>query len=657
MEMEESFLKQPLWAPSPERIQQSNVMPFIAKINTDWNLSLVDSDQLHTFSVVEMEKFWRSMVEYAELNGKTWVGPELIDQGKLPGAKWFPNARFNYAENLLKRRDDADAFVFWGEDKVKCRMSFNTLYNQISSIAQALKKMGIKPGDKVAGYLPNIPETIIATLAAASLGATWSSCSPDFGVQGVLDRFSQIKPKVIFCANGYYYNGKTHDSLEKVAEFVAQLPSVEHVIIVHYLDNETSPSTLKNAQRWDDVINSHAPTEIVFEQLPFDQPLYIMFSSGTTGAPKCIIHSAGGSLLKHASEHLLHCNIKRDDRIFFYSTCGWMMWNWLVSSLAWGATILLYDGSPFYPTPNVLFDYADTENMTLFGTSAKFIDALSKNGVRPIDTHDLGSVKTLCSTGSPLAPESFDYVYASIKKDFHLISFTGGTDIMGCFMSGNPTKPVWRGELQQAVYGMDVDVFDDNGKSIYSEKGELVCKKPFPTVPLGFLGDTDGSRFHDAYFAVYENVWCQGDFVEHTEHDGYVMFGRSDATLNPGGVRIGTAEIYRQVEQLVEVNESIVIGQSWDNDIRVVLFVVLREHLTLDSSLIKKIRDQVRDTCTLRHVPSKVLQVKDIPRTKSGKITELAVRNVIHGRSVKNMDALANPEALEFYKNRNELKT
>jgi len=472
-----------------------------------------------------------------------------------------------------------------------------------------------------------------------------------------LDRFSQIKPKVVFCANGYHYNGKTHDSLGKVEEIVIQLPSVEHVVVIEYLDGAPDLSGLKNAQHWGDVIANHAPNEIEFAQLPFDQPLYIMFSSGTTGAPKCIIHSAGGSLLKHASEHLLHCNMKRDDRIFFFSTCGWMMWNWLVSSLAWGATVLLYDGSPFYPSPNILFDYVDAENMTLFGTSAKFIDALSKNGVRPMDTHDLGSVKIMCSTGSTLAPEGFDYVYGAIKKNVHLVSFTGGTDIMGCFMSGDPTKPVWRGELQQAVYGMDVDVFDDNGKSIQGEKGELVCKQPFPTVPLGFLGDPDGSRYHDAYFAVYDNIWCQGDFVEHTEHGGYIMFGRSDATLNPGGVRIGTAEIYRQVERLDEVKESIVIGQSWDNDVRVVLFVVLSAELTLDDKLTKKIQNQVRANCTPRHVPEKILQVEDIPRTKSGKITELAVRDVVHGRVVKNVEALANPEALAFYEGRVELIT
>jgi acetoacetyl-CoA synthetase len=650
-------VSQPLWTPSPERIEQTNVTSLINKINADWDVSLTDSEHLHQFSVTEMEKFWRSLIEYAELNGETWTGPELVDRNKLPGAKWFPEARFNYAENILKRRDDADAFVFWGENKVKRRMSFKTLYDQVSSISQALKGMGVGPGDKVAGYLPNLPETIIATLAAASLGAAWSSCSPDFGAQGVLDRFSQIKPKVVFCANGYHYNGKTHDSLGKVEEIVIQLPSVEHVVVIEYLDGAPDLSGLKNAQHWGDVIANHAPNEIEFAQLPFDQPLYIMFSSGTTGAPKCIIHSAGGSLLKHASEHLLHCNMKRDDRIFFFSTCGWMMWNWLVSSLAWGATVLLYDGSPFYPSPKILFDYVDAENMTLFGTSAKFIDALSKNGVRPMDTHDLGSVKIMCSTGSTLAPEGFDYVYGAIKKNVHLVSFTGGTDIMGCFMSGDPTKPVWRGELQQAVYGMDVDVFDDNGKSIQGEKGELVCKQPFPTVPLGFLGDPDGSRYHDAYFAVYDNIWCQGDFVEHTEHGGYIMFGRSDATLNPGGVRIGTAEIYRQVERLDEVKESIVIGQSWDNDVRVVLFVVLSAELTLDDKLTKKIQNQVRANCTPRHVPAKILQVEDIPRTKSGKITELAVRDIVHGRVVKNVEALANPEALAFYEGRGELIT
>ncbi|NQW01020.1 MAG: acetoacetate--CoA ligase [Rhodospirillales bacterium] len=648
-------MTEPLWTPDAERIKNANVMPFMAKINGDWGVELSNTDQLSDFSVREMEKFWRSLVEFADLNGQSWAGPELVDKEKLPGAKWFPEARFNYAENLLKRRDDADAFVFWGEDKVKRRMSFSQLYDQVSSIALALIKLGVRDGDRIAGYLPNLPETIIAMLAASSIGAVWSSCSPDFGVQGVLDRFSQIGPKVLFCANGYHYNGKTHDSLDKIEEITDQLPSVEKVIVVNYLDQASDLSGIANAQHWDELVHQNPPGEIRFAQLPFDQPLYIMFSSGTTGAPKCIIHSAGGSLLKHTSEHLLHCNIKRDDRVFFFTTCGWMMWNWLVTSLAWGATVLLYDGSPFYPGSHILFDYADAEKMTLFGTSAKFIDALKKSGHRPMDTHDLGSVEVLCSTGSTLAPEGFAFVYDAIKADIHLMSFTGGTDIMGCFMSGDPTKPVWAGELQQAVYGMDVDVFDDDGKSLHGEKGELVCKQTFPSVPLGFLGDSDGTRYHEAYFAVFDNIWCHGDFVEHTAHGGYIMFGRSDATLNPGGVRIGTAEIYRQVERLSEVRESIVIGQNWDNDVRVVLFVVLREGLVLDDALVRKIQAQVRATCTPRHVPARVIQVTDIPRTKSGKITELAVRDVVHGRPVKNVEALANPEALTYFKDRAEI--
>lgn len=646
----------PLWTPSPERVKNANVFPFIAKINSDWGTALSNTDDLSNFSITEMEKFWRSLVEHAELNGETWAGPEIVDKDKLPGAKWFPQARFNYAENLLKRRDDADAFVFWGEDKVKRRMSFKTLHDQVSSVALALIKIGVGKDDKVAGYLPNLPETIIAMLAASSIGAIWSSCSPDFGVQGVLDRFSQIKPKVLFCANGYHYNGKTHDSLDKVEEIADLLPTVETIIVINYLDLPSDLSGINNAQNWEDVLDQNPAGEIKFAQLPFDHPLYIMFSSGTTGAPKCIIHSAGGSLLKHASEHLLHCNIKRDDRVFFFTTCGWMMWNWLVSGLAWGATLLLYDGSPFYPNSHILFDYADAEDMTLFGTSAKFIDALSKSGHRPMDTHKLNKLEVLCSTGSPLSPEGFEFTYDGIKKDFHLISFTGGTDIVGCFMSGDPTKPVWQGELQQAVYGMDVDVFDEEGNSLVGEKGELVCKQTFPSVPIGFLGDDTGQRYHEAYFDVYKNIWCHGDFLEHTKNGGYVMFGRSDATLNPGGVRIGTAEIYRQVERLSEVKESIVIGQDWDNDVRVVLFVVLSEGLTLDEELIKKIQGQVRATCTPRHVPARVVQVADIPRTKSGKITELAVRDVVHGRTVKNVEALANPEALRFFENRDEIE-
>ena len=643
-------MSEPLWQPGEDRLKGTNVFAFMQVIEEEWNTPIADSDALWEFSVGEMEKFWQSLVNHLGLIGDNWDGVVLEDANKMPGAKWFPGARLNFAENLLRRRDDADAIVFWGEDKVKRRLSFNDLYNQVSRMAQALEAMGVKAGDTVAGYVPNMPEPIIAMLAAASLGAAWSSCSPDFGVQGVLDRFAQIKPKVLFSADGYHYNGKTHDCLGKLAEIADQLPTLERVIVFDYIAEKTDISSVQKSAHWDDFISDYAPNEINFIRLPFDHPLYIMFSSGTTGAPKCIIHSAGGSLLKHASEQPLHSDIKKDDRVFFFTTCGWMMWNWLVPSLAWGATVLLYDGSPFYPSPVVLFDYAEAEKATLFGTSAKFLEALDNSGSRPVDTHDLSSVRLLCSTGSPLAPERFDFVYDAIKKDVHLVSMTGGTDLMGCFIAGDPTAPVWRGELQQAVYGMDVDIFDDQGNSLVGGKGELVCKKPFPSVPLGFLGDTDGSRFHDAYFDVFPNTWCHGDFMEITENGGFVIFGRSDATLNPGGVRIGTAEIYRQVERLDEVQESIVIGQEWNYDVRVVLFVILADGLTLDEALEARIRQQVKANCTPRHVPARIVQVTDIPRTKSGKITELAVRDLVHGREIKNKEALANPEALELYR-------
>ena len=643
-------MNKPLWQPSEDRVKGTNVYEFMQVIERDWGTPIVDSSALWKFSVDEMEKFWRSLVKHVGLIGNDWEGVVLEDADKMPGAKWFPGARLNFAENLLRRRDDADALVFWGEDKVKRRISFNGLYDEVSRMAQALENMGVKAGDTVAGYVPNMPEPIIAMLAATSLGAVWSSCSPDFGVQGVLDRFSQIKPKVLFCADGYHYNGKTHDCLGKLAEIADQLPTLERVIVFDYISEKADISSVQNSAHWDDFISDYAPNEINFVRLPFDHPLYIMFSSGTTGAPKCIIHSAGGSLLKHASEQPLHSDTKPDDRVFFFTTCGWMMWNWLVPNLAWGATVLLYDGSPFYPSPVALFDYAQAEKATLFGTSAKFLEALDNSGARPVDTHDLGSVRLLCSTGSPLAPERFDFVYDAIKKDVHLVSMTGGTDLMGCFIAGDPTRPVWRGELQQAVYGMDVDIFDEQGNSLVQDKGELVCKKPFPSVPLGFLGDTDGARFHDAYFNVFPNIWCHGDFMEITANGGFIIFGRSDATLNPGGVRIGTAEIYRQVERLDEVQESIVIGQEWNYDVRVVLFVILAAGLTLDDALETKIRQQVKANCTPRHVPAKIVQVTDIPRTKSGKITELAVRDLVHGREIKNKEALANPEALELFR-------
>jgi acetoacetyl-CoA synthetase len=643
-------VNKPLWQPSETRIAATNVTAFMGTVNSDWETSISDSDALWKFSVTEPDKFWRSLVDDLGFVGQSWSGPVLEDADKVPGAKWFPEARFNFAENLLRHRGDRDAFVFRGEDKVTRRLSFDELYEQTSSMAQALQAMGIKAGDKIAGFVPNTPDTVIAMLAATSLGAIWSSTSPDFGVRGVLDRFEQIEPKVLFAADGYHYNGKTHDSIEKLAEITAQLPSVEKVIVFDYIAEKADISAVPHAVHWADLTAPYTPKDIDFIQLPFDHPLYIMFSSGTTGAPKCIIHTAGGSLLKHASEQPLHSDIKAGDRVFFFTTCGWMMWNWLVPNIAWGATVLLYDGSPFYPSPLAMFDYAEAENATLFGTSAKFLEALDNSGVRPIESHPMENLRLICSTGSPLAPERFDFVYDAIKSDVHLVSMTGGTDIMGCFIAGDPTKPVWRGELQQAVYGMDVDIFDDEGNSLVGEKGELVCKAPFPSVPPGFLNDPDGSRYHSAYFDVFPNIWCHGDFIERTANGGFMVFGRSDATLNPGGVRIGTAEIYRQVEGLDEVAESIVIGQEWNFDTRIILFVILADGLTLDDPLTDKIKNHVRANCTPRHVPAKVIQVADIPRTKSGKITELAVRDVVHGRDVKNKEALANAEALDLFR-------
>lgn len=644
-------MNKPIWQPSEARIAQSNVVRFMSQVEQDWGIDIADSDALWTFSVAQPEKFWRSLVDHLALIGQSWTDPVLKDGNKMPGAQWFPDARFNFAENLLRHRGAKDAIVFRGEDKMHRRLSFDDLYNEVSRLAQALQALGIKSGDKIAGYVPNVPEAVIAMLATTSLGAVWSSCSPDFGVRGVLDRFEQIEPKIIFAADGYHYNGKTHDSLEKLIKIGDQLPSVEQIVVFDYVAKNADISMIAKAVSWDHLTTPYPPQNIDFIQLPFDHPLYIMFSSGTTGAPKCIVHTAGGALLKHASEQPLHCDIKKDDRVFYFTTCGWMMWNWLVPNLAWGATILLYDGSPFYPSPLALFDFAETENATLLGTSAKFLEALDNSGEQPINSFPLTSLRMLCSTGSPLAPERFDFVYKAVKQDVHLVSISGGTDILGCFIAGDPTKPVWRGEMQQAVYGMDVDVFDDQGNSLVGEKGELVCKTPFPSVPLGFLNDPDGSRYHSAYFDVFPNVWCHGDYIEKTNHGGFVVYGRSDATLNPGGVRIGTAEIYRQVERMDEVLESIVIGQEWNFDTRVILFVILADGLILDDALTGKIKQQVRDNCTPRHVPAKVIQVADIPRTKSGKITELAVRDIVHGRDIKNKEALANPEALELFRN------
>ncbi len=649
--------EQPLWTPSQERIAEANVTRFARRAIRDWDLQFNNYPGFHRWSVDAPHQFWRSVWRFCEVRGESGERT-LIDAHKMPGARWFPDAKLNFAQNLLRRRDTGDALVFWGEDKVKRTLSFLDLYDEVARVADSLVRLGVKPGDRVAGYLPNLPETIIAMLAAASIGAIWSSCSPDFGVQGVLDRFGQIEPVVLFTVDAYFYSGKILDVIPKIRDVVARLPSLRRVVIVPYAGSGSTIDSVPNGVSYQGFSAESDATEISFAQLPFDHPLVIMYSSGTTGVPKCIVHGAGGTLSQHMKEHQLHSDLKHGDRLFYFTTCGWMMWNWLVTGLATGATLCLYDGSPFVRRGNILWDFADAADMTHFGTSAKYIDHIAKIRVEPMRTHKLRSLHTILSTGSPLVPEAFDYVYRAIKKDVCLSSISGGTDIISCFVVGNPILPVWRGELQCLGMGLAVDVYDDNGHPVRGAKGELVCTKPFPSMPIYFWNDPDGAKYRAAYFERFPNVWCHGDYCEMTSHDGIdsmVIYGRSDATLNPGGVRIGTAEIYRQVEQLDEVVESLVIGQEWDKDIRVVLFVKLRDGLALDSALIARIKDRIKTNTTPRHVPAKVVQVGDIPRTKSNKIVELAVRNVVHGRPVKNVEALANPEALAYYRDRHEL--
>jgi acetoacetyl-CoA synthetase len=654
-----------LWQPSPDRIAHANLTAFAARAAAKHAVALPDFTAVYRWSVAEPEAFWREVWDDAGIVGDPGRRV-LTDADKMPGARWFPDARLNFAENLLAHRPpgaDDDALVFWGEDKVKRRVSNSELGASVSRVAQAMRAAGVGSGDRVAAYTPNLPEAIIGMLAAASIGAIWSSASPDFGVQGVLDRFGQIEPTLLVTVDGYWYNGKPQPILDKLAAIVRRLPTLRRVVVTPYLRENIKAADLSavaHAVTWDEFVAPFAPAAITYQRLPFDHPLYILYSSGTTGVPKCIVHGAGGTLLQHVKEHRLHSDVKPGDRLFFFTTCGWMMWNWLASGLASGATLLLYDGSPFALEGRVIWDMVDAERMTHLGTSAKYIDAVKKTGLVPRREYRLSTLRALLSTGSPLAPEAFDYVYQNVKQDLCLSSISGGTDIISCFALGCPTRPVWRGELQCRGLGMKVDVYDENGKPVREQKGELVCVAPFPSMPLGFWSDPDGAKYRAAYFERFPGIWCHGDWVELTAHDGMIIYGRSDATLNPGGVRIGTAEIYRQVEQLDEVVESIVIGQNWPpgalGDVRVVLFVRLRDGLTLDPALTERIRQQIRANTTPRHVPAKIVQVADIPRTKSGKIVELAVRNVVHGEPVKNLEALANPEALEQFRDRDELK-
>ena len=637
-------MSQPLWTPSAERAAQTGMAAFMRAAGKSTYA------ELHAWSVERGIEFWNMLWDFCGVIGEK--GAEtLIDPHRMPGAKWFPQGRLNFAENLLRPDASGEAMVFWGEDRVKRRVTHRQLRELVSRMAQALADMGVGKGDRVAGYLPNLPESTAAMLATASLGAVWSSCSPDFGVQGVLDRFGQIEPKVLLAADGYIYGGKEFDCQEKTAQILDKLPSVEECVVIDYLGETATTGTSLY-----EFLEPFDPAPIRFERVAFNDPLYILYSSGTTGVPKCIVHGVGGTLLQHLKEHRLHSDVRPGDRLFYFTTLGWMMWNWLVSGLASGATLLLYDGSPFVNRGRLLFDFADAEGMTHFGTSAKFIDALGKTGVKPIETHKLEKLRAVLSTGSPLLPEGFDYVYDNVKRDVCLSSISGGTDIVSCFVLGNPAGPVWRGEIQAKGLGMAVEVFDEHGNPTRGEKGELVCTRPFPSMPIGFWNDADGAKYRAAYFERFPNVWRHGDWCEITAHDGIIIYGRSDAVLNPGGVRIGTAEIYRQVEQVEQVVESLVIGQDWEGDVRVVLFVKLREGTTLDDALAAAIKRRIRDNTTPRHVPQKILQVMDIPRTRSGKIVELAVRDVVHGRAVKNLEALANPEALAHFKDRAELR-
>ena len=638
-----------VWIPSQDQILNSNLKKFTDFVEENTGIHLKSYDELHHFSISNPE-FWRFIIEFCKVEGE-WNGP-IYEGENIFSAQWFPQSKLNFAENMLKNRSDDEALIFRCEDRISETLSFAELYNQVSKTAQHLKELGVTKGDRVAGFLPNFAGSIVAMLATASVGAIWSSCSPDFGEQGVIDRFGQIEPKVLFCVDGYFYNGKTHNCLDKIKAFTARLPSLKQVVIFDYAS--LSNIVINNSISYQEILENYEAIEIGFERVGFDHPLYIMYSSGTTGVPKCIVHGHGGTLVQHLKEHQLQTNISSGDRVFYFTTCSWMMWNWLVSALGTGATIMLYDGSPTYPDNTVLWQFADEEEFSHFGTSAKYIETLMKNDVNPSAIFKLSNLKVICSTGSPLSAECYDYIYNNVGY-VHLASISGGTDIVSCFVLGVPNIPVRRGEIQGAGLGMAVEIWDDSGRVNRGERGELVCTKPFPSRPVKFWNDIDGRKYHAAYFDRFEGVWAHGDFAEQTPDGGYIIYGRSDATLNPGGVRIGTAEIYRQVDRVKEVLESIVIGQIWESDTRIVLFVKLREGINLTETLADTIKKLIKNNCTSRHVPSKILQVEDIPRTKSGKIVEIPVRDIVHGREVKNKEALANPEALDYFKDRPEL--
>ncbi len=659
---------EPIWTPAPERVARANLTAFLHRIRDrrpSGAESVADFASLYRWSVERPESFWPEVWAFCHVlceprsGSAPWDDVVIgLDRMAPPdprlGPRWFSGARLNFAENLLRFDDDRAALVFRNEIGRVRELSYRELNREVRRVAAALREEGVVPGDRVAGFLPNLPETVIAMLGAATIGAIWSSCSPDFGAHGVLDRFGQIRPRVLVCADGYIYAGKRIDSLARVREVRERIPEIERVVVVPYLAALPDLAGIPGAVHWEEWLGDGDDAPVAYQRFPFDHPLYIMYSSGTTGLPKCMVHGAGGTLLQHLKELVLHTDLTRDDRIFYFTTCGWMMWNWLVSSLAVGAMVVLYDGAPLAP-PSVLWDMAEQEKITVFGTSAKYIALAEKEGLRPAESHDLSSLRAILSTGSPLAPSGFDYVYRDVRADVHLASISGGTDIISCFALGNPTAPVWRGELQTRGLGMAVAIFDETGRAVQGEDGELVCTRAFPSMPVAFWNDADGAKYRSAYFGQYPGVWRHGDWARLTEHDGLVITGRSDATLNPGGVRIGTAEIYRQVEQLPEVIESLVVGQEWEGDVRIVLFVRLRPDVTLDDDLRDRMRRRIREHASPHHVPRRIVQVGDIPRTISGKITELAVREVIHGRPVTNLEAMANPSALKHFRDLPEL--
>ncbi|MBF0118949.1 MAG: acetoacetate--CoA ligase [Desulfobacterales bacterium] len=642
-----------LWQPSHERIKNTNMYKFMNIINEKYNKNFVDYSGIYNWSVENIKEFWETFWDFAQIIAANPYTDVVDDLSKMPGAIWFTNSKLNFAENLLRFRDDKTALIFKGENKDIVKLTYKELYFQVAGIAKSLREIGVQKGDRIVGFMPNMHYTIIAMLAGVSIGAVWSSCSPDFGIKGVLDRFGQIQPKVLFTCDGYEFKGKQFDSLDRISNIVKQIPSIEKVVVIPYVKDNPDIKNVPNSILYKDFISSN--TDIEFEQLPFKHPLYIMYSSGTTGLPKCMVQSAGGILLHHMKELLLHTDLKREDTIFYYTTCGWMMWNWLTSSLSTGATLVLFDGNPLHPDAGSLWELAQNEKITVFGTSAGYIAALQSSGIKPGKIYDLSYLKTLLSTGSPLSPEGFDFIYNEIKEDLQLSSISGGTDLNGCFALGNPIGPVFSGELQCRGLAMKVEAFNEKGEPVINQKGELVCTAPFPSMPIHFWNDPSNKKYHSAYFDVYPNIWRHGDFIEINDHGGVIIYGRSDATLNPGGVRIGTADIYRILEQVPEIEDSIVIGQEWQNDVRVVLFVKIKTGFDLTDGLKEKIKKIIRDSASPRHVPAKIIQVPDIPYTLNMKKVELAVKKMVHNEPVTNKDALRNPEVLDYYANISEL--